>query len=223
MMDPLDTIFTPESYGYNLTRIAREGMFPPFDGYDTVVTRVFDVLLRKERSPLHYNPVVITEDDILKWRVILEVVRRLAAGDAPGSLPSFQVVAPDFATLCGISSIPQPQEVREKASEGEEWWVSLLSWPPEKAWSPSEEILSRFQTFLFTKRQAEEPVLFLFPDISRLLRGEPQSYCIDLAPWLVPELARRKMQLLGTSTRDEYRQYVERFGAIQPRMQPVIL
>ncbi len=42
-------------------------------------------------------------------------------------------------------------------------------------------------------------------------------------PWLVPPLARREMQLLGTSTLPMYRQYIERDAGIQRRVQEIML
>jgi len=63
------------SYGYNLTRLTREWLFPPLKGYEAWVSRIFSILLRKEKTNHNYNPVLIDGDETHRWRVVLEVVR----------------------------------------------------------------------------------------------------------------------------------------------------
>ncbi len=212
--------FVLENYGYNLTQLAREEPFPSLRGYERVVTRVFDILLRKAKTRAKYNPLVVDGDEMLKRRIVLEVVRRLAAGDAPDPLPSLQVIAPNFAALCGTSSIG-PQIVAGTASEREGGLARLLSWPASDAWSSSDEVLSRFQALFSAACQAENHVLLLLIDFHRFVGGEPHP-SIDIAPWLVPPLARHEMQLLGTSILPQYRQYIERDAAIQRRVQEIV-
>jgi ATP-dependent Clp protease ATP-binding subunit ClpA len=66
-------------------------------------------------------------------------------------------------------------------------------------------------------------VLLLLNDFHRLVGGGALPCAINVAPLLVPALARRQIQLLGVSTLAQYRQYIERDAGIQRRVQPVVL
>lgn len=215
--------FSLESYGYNLTRFAREGMFSPLKGYEALVTRVFAILLRKEKTNNRYNPLLLDEDTTRRWQVALEVVRRMAVGDAPDPLPSLQVIAPNFRALCDDSSHTVQQDDAGSIPERKEKLTQMLSWPSSDMWSSANVVLPRFEAFFSTARQIGDRNIFLLIDFHRLIGGEPQPYVIDLAPLLVPLLVRREMQLFGASTPAQYRQYIERDAAIQRRVQEVIV
>jgi ATP-dependent Clp protease ATP-binding subunit ClpC len=215
--------FVLESYGYNLTRLAREWIFPPLKGYEAVVSRIFDILLRKEKTKLPYNPLLIDGDETRRWQVVLEVLRRLTTGDAPDTLPSLQVIAPNFVALCGASPAVVQQDVTGIGPGVEGKLAQLLVWPSLDAWCASDVIFPRFEAFFSVSCQAENHVLLLLNDFHRFVGGDPLPDAINIAPLLGPALARRQIQLLGTSTLAQYRQYIERDAAIQRRVQPVVL
>lgn len=215
--------FVLTSYGYDLTKLAREWPLPPLKGYEAWVSRIFGILLRKEKTNHYYNPVLIDGDEMRRWRVVLEVVRCLATGEAPDPLPSLQVLAPNFAALCGTSPIAMQQEITGTALEEEERLTQLLSWPSLDAWTTSDTVLPRFEAFFAAACQSKEQVLLLLNDFHQFVGGEPQPFAIDMANVLVPALARRQIQLLGVSTLAQYRQHIERDAAIQRRVQPVVL
>src|SRR5262249_52267902 len=139
--------FVLECYGYNLTSLAREWTFPPLKGYEAWVSRIFNILLRKEKTSQNYNPVLIDGAEMHRWRVILEVVRRLAAGDAPDPLLSLQVIAPNFAALCGTLPVAVQQDLTGTIPEREAKLAQLLSWPSPDTWSTSDMVFPRFEAF----------------------------------------------------------------------------
>jgi hypothetical protein len=55
-------------------------MFSPLEGYERCVTRVFEILLRKEQMNSKYNPLLLDVDGMQRWGLLTEVVRRMAAG-----------------------------------------------------------------------------------------------------------------------------------------------
>ncbi len=64
----------------------------------------------------------------------------------------------------------------------------------------------------------------LFVDhFHRLLGGEERRYPIDAANLLVPALARREIQIIGACTLAQYRQHIERFAAIEFRLQAICI
>jgi ATP-dependent Clp protease ATP-binding subunit ClpA len=219
MTDSSPASFSLGSYGYNLTHLAREGMFSPLAGYEAIVARIFEILLRKEKSRLHYNPLLLADDELLTWRLLQEIVRRLAVGDAPDPLPSLQVIAPNYTALCGALSI----NTRETTGKAEEQLAQMVAWPPASTWKPADEVLARFQAFFPAALQSGHQMVLLLTDFHRLIGGEPQPYAVDVAPLLTPALARREIQLLGTSTLAHYRQSIERDAGIGIRIQAVAL
>ena len=211
--------FSLENYGYNLTRLAREGDIPPLAGYDTVVTRIFAVLLRPGNRS---NSMLIDEDEPRRWQIMMEVLRRVAAGDVPEPLQTCQVIAPNFAALCGASPPAVQPELTGTASEIEAQLTHLLAWPSQERWHSADSVLPTFEAFFSAARRTEHQVLLL-NDFHRLIGGEPHPYALDLAPLLVSALARNEIQLLGTSTLEQYRHYIERDAAIARRFQAVML
>ena len=212
----IDT-FSLEGYGYNLTHLAHEGMFPPLAGYEMVVAQIFEILLRKEKNRRHYNPLLLADDEMLKGSLLQEVVRRLAIGEAPDPLPSLQVIAPNYTALCGASS----GEARKATLETEEQFAQMVAWPLSDVWDTADTVLPRFQAFFSAACRAGSQVMLLLTDFHRLLGGEPQPYTVDLAPLLIPALARREIQFLGTSTLVHHRQDIERDAGIEMRLQVV--
>ena len=212
-----------ERYAYNLTRLARQGMLSPLIGYDRLVTRIFDVLLRKAKSTRSYNPLLLDEDEMDRTRVILEVVRRMALGNAPEPLPSLQVIAPNFDMLCVPSSIMTLQEVPRNDPEAEvEKLTHLLSWPPSDSWNTLDILLSRFEAFFSVVQHTADPTLLVLNDFHRLISQEPWPSAVNLFSLLVPALARREIQFLGTSTLTHYRSSIERLAPIQIRVQGLV-
>ncbi len=68
------------------------------------------------------------------------------------------------------------------------------------------------------------PSILLFVNhFHRLLGGEWDRYPIDAATLLKPALARRQIQLIGTCTLAQYRQYIERDAAMQRRFQEILM
>ncbi len=221
-ISPQDS-FALEHYGYNLTTLAREGRFLPLIGYDSWVSRIFDILLRKEQNRRSYNPVLLEGAEIRRWQVALEVVRRMAIGEAPDPLLAFQVIVPRYAALCADSSHVASQETTEATGEVVKDLLRLLSWPSADSWDASDVVFPRFEAFFRAACQAGTPILLLLHNVHRLLGGEPQPYTINLLNELIPALSRRQIQFLGTSTIDPFRQYIERIAAIQRSVQPVMM
>jgi ATP-dependent Clp protease ATP-binding subunit ClpC len=215
--------FLLEHTTYKLTQRARQGKFAPLKGYEAVISRIFDVLLCKGKSKLHYNPLLLHGDETLRLQVILEVVRHLAIGEAPDSLSSVQVLAPNLAALCSAPFDHPQQDTLADTLEEYGKLEKLLLWFPTEIESTSDVLLSRFEMLFSAVHQAGNKTLLFFNDFHRFVGGETQPSAIDLASLLVPALARQEIQLLGTTTLVQYRHHIERFAAIECRVQGVML
>src|SRR5260370_37498375 len=135
--------FPLERSGHNLTQLARQGFIPPLVGYEVSVARVFQILLQHEKSRNKYNPLLMDLDEMRRWRVVIEVVHRMAIGEAPDPLPTKQVIALNYEALFtnspsseGNYTFVAPQQPLPSESE----WEAVL------AGSGSEQMMGRLMT-----------------------------------------------------------------------------
>lgn len=231
-----------EHYGHNLTRFARQGVFSPLVGYEASVARIFQILLHQQKVINKYNPLLVDLDEMRRWRVVIEVVRRMAAGEAPDPFPTQQVIALNYEAL--FANLPAYLSshsfmVPEQPLPSESEWELALSdsgseemleqlfqqcfvggwWPSLEEWNAPNEVLSRLQWLFLAVRQSEGKIVLFVNHFHRLLGGEHERYQIDARDLLKPTLARHEIQLIGVCTPAQYRQYIERDAAIARRMQ----
>ena len=238
--------FPLERYGHNLTHGAQQGVFSPLVGYEVSVARIFQILLRQEKSRDKYNPLLMDLDGMRRWRVVMEVVRRMAAGEAPDPLPTKQIIALNYEAL--FANIPASLESHSSVApeqpllDESEWEAALADsgseerldqlftkyfprglWSPLEEWNAPNVVLARLPAIFLAVRQAEGQILLFVNHFHWLLGGEQQRYSIDASGLLKPVLARREIQLIGACTPAQYRQYIERDGAISRRLQECYL
>lgn len=237
--------FPLERYGYDLTHLAQQENISPLREYEEQVVRVFQILLRREKTNNKYNPLLLDLDGMNRWQVVMEIVRQIAIGEAPEPFPVQQIIALNYEALfadlpdssvnypSAASQHPLPTE-REReaalASDSEEMLeqVFLKSfpkglWPDLEEWNASDEVLFRLRTLFLAVHQAKGQVLLFVNHFHWLVGGGPWRHALDASALLKPTLARRELQLIGACTPDQYRQYVERDAAISRRLQEVYL
>ncbi len=238
---PMDA-FPLKEYGHNLTHVARQGVFAPAVGYEASVARIFQILLRRGKDNHLYNPLPLDLDEGRRWRVVSEVVRRIAAGGTPGSFPIREVIALNYEALFARDaaslrshSIVAPQR---PSPDDSEWELALADaasdemfeqfvtkyfsgglWPELEEWNAPSEVLSRLQELFLAVRQSEGQILLFVDHFHWLVGGDQQRYHIDASGLLKPALARREIQLIGACTPAQYQQYIERDAAISRRVQ----
>lgn len=66
-------------------------------------------------------------------------------------------------------------------------------------------------------------IILVIDEIHNLVGAGAMSGAMDAANMLKPALARGELQCLGTTTLNEYRQYIERDAALERRFQPVMV
>ncbi len=238
---PMDS-FPLEHYGHNLTHLARQGVFSPLVGYEASVARIFQILLQQEKIRNKYNPLLVDLDGMRRWRVVIEVVRRMVAGEAPDPLPTRQVIALNYEAL--FANFPAPLRSHSFVApqwplpDESEWELALADsgsedmleqlftkyfpggwWPSLEEWNAPNVALSRLQALFLAVRQSEGQILLFINHFHWLLGGEQQRYQIDASNLLKPMLARCEIQLIGACTPVQYRQYIERDAAISRRLQ----
>lgn len=233
--------FPIEQYGYNLTHLARQGFFSPLAGYETCVRRIFQILLQQENMRKKCNPLLLDMDEMSRWRVVIEVTRRMATGEAPDALSRRQVIALNYEALFAdfsdpvrnqslvMPGMPLPDKseweaaLDDSASQNklEQLFIKYFQrgwWPSLEEWNAPTELLSRLQAIFLAVRQTE-PRTLLFINHFHWLLGGGRRYSIDASTLLKPVLARREIQLLTACTPAEYQQFIEGDAAISRRLQ----
>ncbi len=198
------------------------------------MSRIFQILLRQGNSK--YNPLLLDADEQRRVLIVTEAVRQMAAGNAPEPLPTWQVVALNYEALFTFlpASLEDPfsvaQQSEETAQEGdlarfspEKGADRLFSRPTLQQRNVSQIVFSRLQALFLAVRQTEGRVVLFVDHFHRLLGGEEQRYPIDAANLLIPALARHAIQIIGACTLAQYRQHIERFAAIEFRLQAICI
>ncbi|PPK98115.1 ATP-dependent Clp protease ATP-binding subunit ClpC [Kineococcus xinjiangensis] len=84
-----------DTYGRDLTVLAREGRLDPVVGRDAQVQQTLEVLSRRTKN----NPVLIGDPGVGKTAIVEGIAQRIAAGDVPRSLRDRRVVVLDLAAM----------------------------------------------------------------------------------------------------------------------------
>lgn len=84
-----------ELYGHNLTALAQQGKFTPLTGYEAVINRISEILVRKSK----YLPMLIDNTPTRPDIIMMEVARLIAKGEAPEPLSGKQLFSLDYEAL----------------------------------------------------------------------------------------------------------------------------
>lgn len=233
----LDQSSSLERYGHNLTRLAQQGAFTPLEGQDAVAARMFQILLRNNKS----NPMLLDDDESWRFSVLTEVVRHMAIGDAPEPLLQRQIIALDtemlFANPLDDVLLYQEQikrnhshvlkrHVEVEPESDADWQVLIdkeLLQPERGRWIEPIIAIERLRAMCMEMYKSAGSFILFVDHFHCFIEGEAEKYSIDTANLLVPMLARRQVQLIGACTLAQYRHYIERDAAFQRRFQEVVL
>ena len=177
-----------ETYGVNLTDIARSGKLDPVIGRDAEIRRISQVLTRRTKN----NPVLIGEPGVGKTAVVEGLAQRIVAGDVADSLKDKQLVSLDLAALVAGAKYRGEFEERLKA------------------------VLKEI-------KDSDGQVITFIDELHSLMGAGGGEGSVAASNMLKPMLARGELRLIGATTLDEYRQYIEKDAALERRFQQVFV
>ena len=119
---PEENIDAIDSYGINLTDLAKQGKIDPVIGRENEIRRIVQILSRRTKN----NPVLIGEPGTGKTTIVEGLAKRIIEGDVPENMLNQQLITLDlFAMLAGAMFKGQFEERLKNfikqvvASEGE--------------------------------------------------------------------------------------------------------
>ena len=81
---------------------------------------------------------------------------------------------------------------------------------------------ARLKAIMKEIQQAENIILFI-DELHTLVGAGAAEGSVDASNMLKPALSRGEVQVIGATTLDEYRRYIEKNGALERRFQPIIV
>lgn len=85
------------------------------------------------------------------------------------------------------------------------------------------EFEQRLKKTIEEVRNSKGQIILFIDEVHTVVGAGAAQGAIDAANMLKPALSRGELQCIGATTLDEYRQYIERDGALERRFQPVLV
>ncbi len=178
---------TLDSFGRDLTALAKAGKVDPVIGRNEEIQRVIQILSRRSKN----NPCLIGEPGVGKTAIAEGLAQHIVNGVVPETLKNKRVVTLDIASM--IAGAKYRGDFEE-----------------------------RMKTVLDEVIKAGNIILFI-DEIHVLVGAGSAEGAVDAANILKPSLARGEIQLIGATTINEYRKYIEKDPALERRFQPIIV
>lgn len=139
------------------------------------------------------NPVLVGEPGVGKTAIIEGLAQKIVSGDVPENLKDKEIIEIDMGSMIAGASFQGQFEKRIK------------------------ELLKKVE-------QSNGEIILFIDEIHTLVgTGKNSEGSLDAAQMLKPLLARGKIRLVGATTLDEYKKYIEKDAALERRMQKVIV
>jgi len=139
------------------------------------------------------NPVLIGEPGVGKTAIAEGLARRIVSGDVPEGLKGKRLISMDIGSMLAGAKYRGEFEDRLKA-------------------------------FLKEVIASEGSIILFIDELHTVVgAGKAEGAPVDAANMLKPSLARGELHMIGATTLDEYRKYIEKDPALERRFQPIFV
>jgi ATP-dependent Clp protease ATP-binding subunit ClpB len=137
------------------------------------------------------NPVLIGEPGVGKTAIVEGLAHRIINGDVPENLKDKEIYELSLSSLIAGASF-------------------------------QGEFEKRLENVIKQVSDSNGKIILFIDEIHQLIgMGKTQGGGMDAANILKPAMARGNIKIIGATTLNEYRQYIEKDGALERRMQKV--
>lgn len=176
-----------DSYSFDLTAAARDGLLDPVVQRDREIDRLSQILGRRKKN----NPVLIGNPGVGKSAIVEGLAIRIAQKKVSPMLLGRRILSLDIGSLVAGTKYRGQFEERVK--------------------------------LIMAELKKNRNVILFIDELHALVGAGGPAGQMDAASMLKPALARGEMQCIGASTMDEYREYIEKDGALERRFQKVLV
>ncbi len=172
-----------EEIGANLNKLVEESKFDPVVGRDDEISRLIDILLRKNKS----NPLLVGAPGVGKTAIVEGLAKKIVDEDVPNKLIGKKIYSISMASL--VSGTKYRGEFEEK----------LLK--------------------IIKEAENNSNIIIFIDEIHTLVGAGGSDGAIDASNILKPALSRGNIKIIGATTIDEYKKYIEDDKALSRRFQ----
>lgn len=176
-----------ETFGDDLTALAREGKLDPVVGRGNQLERMVTILSRRTKN----NPVLMGEPGVGKTAIVEGLAQRIANEDVPDFMLEKRVIQLDMAGM--IAGTKYRGEFEERLKK------------------------------VMNEIRSQKNIILFIDELHLLVGAGAAEGALDAANILKPALVRGELHLIGATTLDEYRKYIEKDAALERRLQPIIV
>ncbi len=223
---------TLREFTRDLTADARAGRLDPVIGRDEEIQRVIQILSRRSKN----NPCLIGEPGVGKTAIAEGLARKIAMG-VIGRDEEIQRVIQILSRRSKNNPclIGEPGVGKTAIAEGLARKIAMGDVPDELL---DKKLLSldlsgmvagtkyrgefeeRIKKLLEEVRHSGDVILFI-DELHTIVGAGSAEGAVDAANIIKPALGRGEIQVIGATTLNEYRKYIEKYAALERRFQPV--
>jgi ATP-dependent Clp protease ATP-binding subunit ClpA len=180
-----------EEFCTNLNEQAAIGKIDPMVGREEEIERVAQILSRRRKN----NPLLVGEAGVGKTAIAEGLAYRIVKGEVPELLKNAIVFSLDLASLLAGTKYRGDFEQRLK------------------------NVLKELKSF--NSDEGQEAILFIDEIHTLMGAGATSGGSMDASNLLKPALSSGELRLIGSTTYEEYRKFIEKDSAFNRRMQKV--
>ena len=184
---------TLNQFGEDLTLQAENGKFDNIIGRDKEIERIIQILSRRTKN----NPCLIGEPGVGKTAIVEGLAEKIIMGEIPEGLKDKRIVKNLI-----------PLNIKRIVSMDISGMVAGTKY--------RGDFEERIKKALNEAKKAGDVILFI-DEIHTIVGAGAAEGAIDAANILKPLLARGEIQLIGATTIEEYRKYIEKDSALERR------